>query len=131
MPSQETLERFISRVEENAHADAVDEYYTDGATVRENQAPPRIGRANHAANERRILALASSVKSQCIRPVFLSGDYVVLRWVFIFDWPDGTVTEMEELAYQRWEGERIAAEQFFYDPAQRVPKKALLKNQNH
>jgi hypothetical protein len=31
---------------------------------------------------------------------------------------------MEELAYQRWEGEHIAAETFFYDPAQRVPKKA-------
>jgi hypothetical protein len=33
------------------------------------------------------------------------------------------VTHMEELAYQRWEGERIAEETFFYDPAQRVPKK--------
>jgi hypothetical protein len=28
---------------------------------------------------------------------------------------------MEEIAYQRWEGERIAEETFFYDPAQRVP----------
>jgi hypothetical protein len=28
---------------------------------------------------------------------------------------------MEELAYQRWDGERIAQEQFFYDPAQFVP----------
>jgi hypothetical protein len=30
---------------------------------------------------------------------------------------------MEELAYQRWEGERMAEETFFYDPAQRVPQK--------
>jgi hypothetical protein len=30
---------------------------------------------------------------------------------------------MEELAYQRWEGERIAEETFFYDPAQLVPRK--------
>ncbi len=30
---------------------------------------------------------------------------------------------MEELAWQRWEGERIAEEQFFYDPAQRTPVK--------
>jgi len=34
------------------------------------------------------------------------------------EWLDGTVTQMEELAYQRREGERIAEEQFFYDPAQ-------------
>jgi hypothetical protein len=31
---------------------------------------------------------------------------------------------MEELAYQRWDGERIAQETFFYDPAQRAPKPA-------
>jgi hypothetical protein len=30
---------------------------------------------------------------------------------------------MEELAYQRWDGERIAEETFFYDPAQRASKK--------
>ena len=52
------------------------------------------------------------------------GCRVVIRWIFQFEWLDGTVTRMEELAYQRWEGERIAEETFFYDPAQRVPKKA-------
>jgi hypothetical protein len=43
--------------------------------------------------------------------------------IFRFEWTDGTVTRMEELAYQHWEGERIAEEQFFYDPAQRIPVK--------
>jgi hypothetical protein len=33
---------------------------------------------------------------------------------------------MEELAYQRWEGERVAEEQFFYDPAQRTPRKPFV-----
>ncbi len=47
--------------------------------------------------------------------------HVVIRWIFRFEWLDGSVTRMEELAWQRWEGERIAEEQFFYDPAQRVP----------
>jgi hypothetical protein len=28
---------------------------------------------------------------------------------------------MDELAYQRWDGERINEEQFFYDPAQAKP----------
>ena len=31
---------------------------------------------------------------------------------------------MEELAYQRWEGERIAEETFFYDPAQLIAREA-------
>jgi hypothetical protein len=57
-----------------------------------------------------------------VRPVFVSGDRVVIRWRFRFEWLDGTVTAMEELAYQRWDGERIAEETFFYDPAQLVPR---------
>ena len=30
--------------------------------------------------------------------------------------------DADELALQRWRGEQIAEEQFFYDPAQRVPR---------
>jgi hypothetical protein len=123
MPSQETLERFIARVEQNAHAEAIEEFYTENSSMRENQSPPRVGRDVHIANERKVLARARSVESRCIRPVFIDGDNVVIRWHFRFEWLDGTVTEMEELAYQRWEGERMAEEQFFYDPAQRVPRK--------
>jgi SnoaL-like domain len=124
MPTPETLERFIARVEENAHAEAIEEFYTADASMQENQKSPRVGRDNLAARERAILARARSVKSRCIRPVFVSGDKVVIRWVFEFEWPDDTSTRMEELAYQRWESERIAEETFFYDPAQTTPRKA-------
>jgi hypothetical protein len=123
MPSKETLERFIARVEQNAHDLAIEEFYTENSSMQENQAPPRVGRDAHLANERRVLARARSVQSSCVRPVFVSGDRVVIRWRFRFDWVDGTMTEMEEVACQRWEGERIAEETFFYDPTQRVPRK--------
>ena len=123
MPSPETLERFIARVEQNSHAEAIEEFYTPDASMQENQSEPRVGRELHVANERKVLARAKAVHSECIRPVFVNGDHVVIRWIFRFEWLDGTVTQMEELAYQRWEGERLAQEQFFYDPAQRIPKK--------
>jgi ketosteroid isomerase-like protein len=122
MPTTETLERFIARVEENAHAEAVEEFYTENSTMQENQSPPRVGRDAHVAGERKIMSRAKKVTSTCVRPVFSSGDKVVIRWVFEFEWQDGTVMHMEELAYQRWEGERIAEETFFYDPAQRAPR---------
>ena len=122
MPTADTLARFIARVESNAHDVAVEEFYADGATMQENQAPPRVGRDAHVANERRVLARARAITSTCVRPVLASGDHVAIRWRFRFEWHDGTVTEMEEVAWQRWEGERIAEETFFYDPAQRVPR---------
>ena len=123
MPTPSTLERFIACVESNAHADAIEAFYTPDASMRENQAAPRAGRDNLVARERQVLARARSVQSQCIRPVFVDGPFVVIRWVFSFDWLDGSKTRMEELAYQRWEGERIAEEQFFYDPAQVAPRR--------
>jgi hypothetical protein len=123
MPTQDTLERFIARVEENAHAEAIAEFYTPGASMQENQSTPRVGRDSHIANEHQVFSRVKNLVSTCVRPVFVNGDRVVIRWIFHFEWVDGTVTHMEELAYQRWEGERIAEEQFFYDPAQRVPKK--------
>lgn len=118
MPTTETLERFIALVERNAHVEAVEQFYTPDASMQENQSAPRIGRDSHVANERRVLAKAKSLTSKCVRPVFVNGDNVVIRWIFRFDWLDGTVTQMEELAYQRWVGERIQEETFFYDPAQ-------------
>jgi len=121
MPAPETLERFIALVEQNAHVEAVESFYTPDASMQENQSEPRIGRDAHVANERRVLSKAKTLMSRCLRPVFISGDKVVIRWIFRFEWFDGTVTHMEELAYQRWEGERIAEETFFYDPAQRIP----------
>ena len=118
MPTPDTLQRFIARVEQNAHAEAIEEFYTPGASMQENLSPPRMGRDTLVARERKVLARAKSVRSTCVRPVLVEGDHVVIRWIFEFEWLDGHRTRMEELAWQRWEGERIAEEQFFYDPAQ-------------
>ena len=121
MRSLEVLERFIARVESNAHDVAIEEYYTPGASMQENEQPPRRGRDELVARERKVLARAKSVKSKCVRPVFVSGDNVVIRWVFEFEGHDGTRTRMDELACQRWEGDRVAEEKFFYDPRQLAP----------
>ena len=121
MPTEYTLERFIARVESNAHAEAIAEFYSERGQMRENQGAPRVGRESLIAHERSVLKRAKSVESICVRPVFVSGSVVVIRWIFRFRWLDGSSTQMEELAYQRWDGERIVEEQFFYDPAQLKP----------
>jgi ketosteroid isomerase-like protein len=121
MPSQHVLDQFIARVEENAHAEAIEEFYAPDASMQENQSLPRQGRDTLVAHERRVLSRAKSVRSTCVRPVLVSGDNVVVRWIFEFAWQDGSATRMEELAYQRWSGDKIVEETFFYDPAQLRP----------
>ena len=93
MPSRDTLERFIARVEQNAHAEAIEEFYTEAGAMRENQAAPRSGRDLLVAHERRVLARAKSVQTTCVRPVLVSGDTAVVRWIFRFEWLDGSTTQ--------------------------------------
>jgi len=122
MPSTATLEAFIARVESNAHVDAIRDFYTEDATMRENFEVPRAGRDLLMANEARVMERAAAVRSQCVRPVFVNGDHVVIRWIFEFTWKAGGGARIEELACQRWRGERICEEQFFYDPKQFAPR---------
>ena len=122
MPTQQTLNRFVARVVEGAHAEAIEEFYHPDASMQENFKAPRVGRDALAARERQILSRALSVRTQCVAPLFVAGDYVVIRWIFEFQWKNGTSSRMEELAYQRWQGEQVKEETFFYDPAQTVAK---------
>ena len=98
MPSQQALEAFIARVESNAHVEAIRDFYTDDATMRENFEAPRAGRDVLMANESRVMERAATVKSQCVRPAFLNGDHVVIRWIFEFTWKTGGGARIEELA---------------------------------
>jgi hypothetical protein len=118
MPTPATLEAFIACVESNAHVDAIRDFYSDDASMRENFEAPRVGRETLMAHEAKALARTASVTSQCVRPVFVSGDNVVIRWIFEFTANDGTKARIEELAYQRWRGDKVCEEQFFYDPKQ-------------
>lgn len=122
MPKLETVEKFIAIVESNQHDKAIEEFYTPDASMQENQSEPRVGRENLVGNEKKVLARVKTMKSKCIRPVFIHDDYVVIRWFFKFEWKDGTTTEIEEITHQQWEGEYIKEEKFFYDPKQLAPK---------
>ncbi len=108
MPHPDTVEAFISRVLQGAHAEAIEAYYTEQASMRENFGEARQGRALLVDNERRVLAQMRTVRTECVRPVLVDGDHVVTRWIFEFETLDGRRSRLEELAYQRWEGERIA-----------------------
>lgn len=118
MPSRQTIDRFIALVESGAGLGPIEQFYTDDASMQENQHPPRIGKAALLAHEARALAGVTRVQATAVRPVLVEGTTVVIRWVFDITRRDGLHTRLEELAYQRWQGELIAQEQFFYDPAQ-------------
>ncbi|MDC6363620.1 MULTISPECIES: nuclear transport factor 2 family protein [Flavobacteriaceae] len=116
------MEQFIKSVESNKHDLAIEQFYTENASMQENQSAPRVGRTFLVENEAKTLAKAKSISSKCIHPYFVSGNMVVIKWHFRFEWKNDTYSEIEEIAYQEWQDELICKEQFFYDPKQLVPK---------
>ena len=120
MPSQSTLDAFVALVLSNQHDEAIAKFYTPDSTMQENVDPPRKGREGNVAREKAVMAMAAKIHSAIEGPVLVNGDHVVIHWIFRFDFANGTSITMDELAYQRWDGELIAEERFYYDPAQRA-----------
>jgi hypothetical protein len=70
------------------------------------------------AREAATLARFKEVRTTVVPPVFVAGDHVVIHWIFEFVRWDGAVVRIEELAQQRWAGNKMAEERFYYDPRQ-------------
>ncbi len=122
MPKLSTVESFIQAVEEQPHDQVIQDFYTEDASIQENQKEPRVSKDVLLQYERAALQKAERVESKCIRPFFIEQNQVMIRWQFKFYWKNQTVSEIEEVAHQVWEGEKIKMEQFFYDPQQMLPK---------
>lgn len=117
MPTRQRLDAFIAAVTSGDHVGAIRDFYADGATMRENLADPRRGIAALMEHEARALARLERMDTHPPSAVLLDGDHVAIHWVFDAVGKDGSVRRLEEMALQRWEGERIVEERFFYDTA--------------
>jgi ketosteroid isomerase-like protein len=117
MPTAKRLEAFVAAVVSGDHVGAIRDFYTPAATMRENLKEPRRGRDALMANEAKALARLVRMETHPPLAVLRDGDRVVIHWVFDAVGKDGVTRRLEELAFQRWDGERIAEERFFYDTA--------------
>ena len=116
MPSRERVEAFIAAVVAGDHVRAIADYYHEDASMQENLQAPRLGREVLMAYEAKVLQRMSMYTHS--DPLFLvDGDNVVINWTFDATGKDGTTRRLNELALQRWRGDRIAQERFVYDSA--------------
>lgn len=118
MPSRSTVDAFVALVEEGRYDLAIERYYTADASMQENLDAPRKGRAVLVEGERRVMASFKAIRAKSAKPELIDGDHVVVHWQFEFEGHDGSRRTLDELALQRWQGELIAEERFYYDPRQ-------------
>jgi ketosteroid isomerase-like protein len=119
MPTRERVKALITLVEKGLYVDAIQRFYTKDATMQENMQPPRRGMEALIAGEEKFLAGLKEVHALPVQEFLVEGDRVIINWVFEVVAIDGRKYRMDELAWQRWSGDRIVEERFYYDPAQR------------
>jgi hypothetical protein len=116
MPSRERVAAFIASVVGGDHVRAIADYYHEEASMQENLQSPRCGRAVLMAHEAKVLERVKMYTHP--DPIFLvDGDQVAINWIFDATSKDGITRRLNELALQRWVGDRIAEERFVYDTA--------------
>ncbi|MDB5423353.1 MAG: polyketide cyclase [Phenylobacterium sp.] len=121
MPSRERVLALTAMVEQGLFVEAIEAFYHPHATMQENQQPPRVGRDALVAAERATMARFATMRTHPVETLLVDGDQVVIRWRFEFTPAEGPPMILDELALQRWEGDRIAEELFYYDPRQTRP----------
>ena len=117
MPDRAIVEAFIATVVSGRHVEAIEDFYTEDASMQENHNPPRVGRDGLVAHEKAALARMKAIVTHPVERWLLDGDRVVINWRFDITAQDGVTRRMDELSIQDWVGDKIVREQFYYDPA--------------
>ena len=116
MPDRRRVEAFIAAVVGGDHVQAIADYYHDDGFMQENQQEPRRGRALLMENEANVLKRVR-MHTHPNPPFAIDGDNVAINWTFDATGKDGVTRRLHEVAFQRWQGDRIIEERFFYDTA--------------
>ncbi|WP_038491089.1 nuclear transport factor 2 family protein [Collimonas arenae] len=121
MPNRERVESFIKLVVQGEYVEAIEKFYTEDASMQENQEPPRKGIRLLVAGEEKALSSVKEIRTLAAKSFLIDGDRVAINWLFQITVPDGRSFQQDEIAYQVWRGDKIVEEQFYYDPGQRKP----------
>ena len=125
MPSKATVDAFVVLVESGDYVGAIEQFYAADASTRENNGAPRVGRDNLMAIERHVMAAHKQIDARKLAPVVIDADTVAIVWRFDFTTLQDTMRTLEEVAWQKWRGEQLIEERFFYDPQQMLAERPV------
>jgi hypothetical protein len=118
MPSAERVNQFVAAVRDGRYVEAIEDFYAEESSMKENLGPERKGRDLLIQHEKAVLGGLKGMTTHHVGAVLIDGDHVVINWVFEMTGNDGSVRRLDELALQTWRGDQIVQEQFYYDPGQ-------------
>lgn len=117
MPTPARVAAFVAMVEAGQYVEAIEAFYAEDASMQENLGRVTVGRTALVENEKAALR-RNDIVARKGSTVLVDGDHVAIRWVFEMTDDTRTTRVLDEIAWQRWDGDRIVEERFYYDPGQ-------------
>ena len=106
----------VRQIEQWKLLEAFEEFYADDVVMQENLNPPTVGKAANRERERGFVSWVAQVHESRANEVLVDGDDVVIHWTMEYTTTDGQRIRSDQLALQKWRGDRIVRERFVYDP---------------
>ena len=116
MSTTSRVHELITRVEQGRILEAMDEFYADDVVMQESNGTATAGKAANLERERAFFGSITDARTRAL-DVAVDGDRAAINWLFEYTGADGRRYRMDEVALQRWRGDRIVHERFYYDSA--------------
>ena len=117
MPTRERLQSLINYVLAGKSVEACEEFYADDVVTQENDGDECVGIAANVARQKERMGQVGEVVDMRCDSYVLDGDRVAINWVLEAVSIEGHRFVLDEIAYQRWRGDEIVRERFYYNPS--------------
>lgn len=114
---RERISDLVALVQQGRIVDAIERFYDDDVTMRENLNPATVGKAANLEREAGFQRWVAEWHHVRVPAVLVDGDRAVIHWDLEYTSTDGKRWRFDQLAFQRWNDGRIVEERFVYDPA--------------
>ena len=99
--------------------EAHDKHYADDVIQQENEMAPTVGKAANRKREEQFLADVTEFRGADVKAVAVDpkNDTTIVEWFFDYDHREWGTRRYHQTAVQRWRGEQIVHERFYYGNA--------------
>lgn len=115
MPTKQRVTDLIQYATQGRIIEAMTEFYTPNCTMQENSNPPTVGLEANIEREKQFVDNVAEWHSAGVHSFIVDGDRAAIHWHMDFTAKNGARIVSDQIAWQRWEGDKIAEERFFYE----------------